>query len=102
MLATLLALALAAPPPDPRPEGEFYTMLAAVLNGSMMGPGDGWFGPAESRYDWPGLAARHGLPRTGVLPRAKFAGPAELFAALDRDGDGLLKAEDFDWSDNAP
>jgi len=102
MFATLLAVALAAPPADPRPEAEFYKMLAAVLNGSNMGPNEGWFGPSESRYDWAWLVARHGLPRLGVLPRAKFAGPAELFAALDRDGDGTLRAEDFDWSDSSP
>ena len=101
MFATLIALALAAPP-DPRPEGEFYAMLQAVLNGSMMGPGDGWFGPSEARYDWAWLAARHGLPRTGALPRAKFAGPTGLFDALDRDRDGVLRAEDFDWSDSSP
>lgn len=102
MFATLVALVLASPPADPRPEAEFYRMLAAVLNGSMMGPGEGWFGPGESRYDWSWLAARYGVPPKGSLPRAKFAGPAALFAALDRDGDGVLKAEDFDWGDNAP
>lgn len=102
MFATLVTLALAAPPADPRPEAEFYRMLAAILNGSMMGPGDGWFGPSESRYGWAWVAARHGLKPTDALPRAKFAGPPDLFAALDRDGDGVLKAEDFDWSDAAP
>jgi hypothetical protein len=104
LLSTLtLAAGLAvAAPPDPRPEAEFYKMLAAILNGSMMGPGDGWFAPSETRYDWPWLAALHGAPRTGALPRAKFTGQPALFTALDRDGDGVLKSDDFDWSDASP
>src|SRR5579871_5988546 len=32
------------------PEG--VRMLAAVLRGSQMGPGDGWFGPSQARYGW--------------------------------------------------
>jgi hypothetical protein len=102
MLTLAAGLAAAAPPPDPRPAAEFDKMLAAILSGSMMGPGEGWFGPSEKRYDWAWLAARHGVPATGTLPRAKFTGPPALFAALDRDGDGVLRAEDFDWGDNAP
>ena len=31
-------------------------MLAAILSGSQMGPGDGWFGPAQTRYTWEWLA----------------------------------------------
>src|SRR5262249_24844457 len=32
-------------------QSEFALMLRAILSGSMMGQGDGWFKPAESRYD---------------------------------------------------
>lgn len=125
MFPTLIGLAILAPPapagdrpgqPPPRParagvpwwvppayrDTDFTRMLFAILNGTMRGSGDGWFRPAESRYTWTWLAARHGLPPTAELPEDKFRGPPELFAALDRDKDGVLRAEDFDWSDDAP
>lgn len=101
-LPTIILTAGLAAPPDPRPEAEFYSMLQAILNGSRMGPGDGWFRPSESRFDWPWLAARSGVPPTGALPPPMFTGSPRLFAALDRDGDGVLKADDFDWSDSSP
>src|SRR5215216_3801656 len=39
-------------------ELEFVQMLTSILNGSPMGPGDGWFRPGQSRYGW-GWLARH-------------------------------------------
>jgi len=125
VLTALISLAVLAPPappagppvqPPPRPaptavpwwvpaparDTEFTRMLFAILTGTMRGPGDGWFGPSQSRYSWARLAARHQVPPTGELPEDKFRGPPELFAALDRDHDGVLRAGDFDWSDDAP
>jgi len=105
------ACAATAPPPAgpvpwwvpaPHRDAEFTRMLFAILDGSMMSRGDGWFGPAQSRYTWAWLAARHGLPPTAELPADKFRGSPELFAALDRDRDGVIRAGDFDWSDDAP
>ena len=87
--------------PAPRPEG--VRMLVAILRGSMMGPGDGWFGPAESRYSWAWLAARHQLgPDAKGLPRKAFGGPPAVFDTLDRDGDGTVTPSDLDWSDRNP
>jgi hypothetical protein len=125
---TLTGIALAEPPsakPPPRPaprgsldplryrdlaqkalEGlrqrDIVKMLSAVAGGSRMGPGEGWFGPTQSRYGWKWLAARFDADRDGRITRKEFKGPAELFDRLDRDGDGVLTASDFDWSPKSP
>jgi hypothetical protein len=49
-----------------------------------------------------GLACPPLRCRRGVITAEKFAGPPEIFERLDRDRDGELKREDFDWSDNTP
>lgn len=85
------------------PQPEAAKMLVAILKGSQLNGTDGWFGPAESRYTWAWLAARHGLDaKAKELPKEKFAGPAALFDALDRDGDGAITPSDLDWSDRNP
>jgi hypothetical protein len=87
--------------PEPRSEGA--RMLIAILRGSKLEGRDGWFGPGESRFNWAWLARRHEVDaKTGTVARDKFDGPAELFDALDRDGDGKLAASDLDWSDRNP
>jgi hypothetical protein len=99
--ATRVADLLEQQYPAPRPEG--VRMLVAILRGSMMGAGDGWFGPAESRYGWAWLAARHRLaPDAKGLSKKAFAGPPALFDTLDRDGDGTVTPFDLDWSDRNP
>ena len=80
---------------------EVVEMLSAILHGSQMGPGEGWFHPSQSRYDWKWLAARYDADRDGTITRKEFGGPAEIFDRLDRNHDGVLKADDFDWSDNS-
>jgi len=83
---------------------EAVRMLAAVLRGSRMGAGDGWFGPAENRYSWKWLAGRCGVDpaaRSGI-PRNRFRGSDAWFARLDRDKDGAITPDDFDWSDRSP
>ena len=37
--------------------------------------------------------------KDGAVPKDKFRGPAALFEALDRDGDGKVTPNDLDWSD---
>jgi hypothetical protein len=87
---------------DTRPP-EAVRMLVAILRGSQMGPGEGWFGPAQSRYSWKWLADRCGVaPGKGGIPRSQFRGPDALFARLDRNKDGGITPDDFDWSDRNP
>jgi hypothetical protein len=81
---------------------EFGQMLAAVLSGSMMGPGDGWFRSAQGRYSWNWLAERYDADGDDRITREEFPGPKELFDRLDRDRNGELTESDFDWSDSSP
>lgn len=82
---------------------EAVRMLAAVLRGSRMGPGEGWFGPAESRYSWKWLAGRCGVdPAKGSIARDRFRGSDAWFARLDRNKDGAIAPDDFDWSERSP
>lgn len=85
------------------PQSEAARMLSAILKGSQLGPGEGWFGPAETRYTFAWLARLHGeaAAKDGVKKDA-FQGPPDLFAKLDRNKDGVIKGEDLDWSDASP
>jgi hypothetical protein len=103
LLAVSASGTWAADPLSPPALGrEYLDTLKLILRGEDMGPGKGWFHPSQGRYSWAWLAGRHGIKPSEPLPREKFRGPADLFDRLDRDRDGALKAEDFDWSDTAP
>ncbi|HEY1860552.1 MAG TPA: hypothetical protein VGG61_09375, partial [Gemmataceae bacterium] len=78
---------------------EAAEMLIAIAKGSQMGPGDGWFHPGQTRYGWKWLAEKHGIKPGDAIAREKFLGSEALFARLDRNKDGQLRADDFDWSD---
>jgi len=80
---------------------EAAEMVAAIVGGSQMGPGEGWFHAGQTRYGWEWLARRHDVKPTGALARADFKGPPEFFDRLDRNHDGELTADDFDWSDRS-
>src|SRR5262249_32865307 len=72
--------------------------------GSQMGPGEGWFGPVETRYNWQWLAKRCGVDpaaKSGIA-RKKVPGSDALFARLDRDKDGTITPGDFGWSHRNP
>jgi len=74
----------------------------AIARGKGTGPPDGWFGPAQTRYNFAWLAKHCGAePKEGIA-RDKFKGPAALFARLDRNKDGRITADDLDWSDRNP
>jgi hypothetical protein len=80
---------------------EIVEMLWALATGGDLEGGVGWFHPGQSRYSWDWLAARYDADHDGTITREEFKGPAELFDRLDRDGDRVLTAEDFDWSNNS-
>jgi hypothetical protein len=79
-------------------ESDFALMLRAILSGSMMGDGDGWFKPAESRYNWKWLAERFDVKKKGKIKAEDWTGPKELFTRLDRDRNGTISEDDLDWS----
>lgn len=79
---------------------EAVRMLLAILRGPKLGPQDGWFAPAQTRYTWQWLAARHGLEASALsLGLEQFYGSATAFKRLDRDGDGRITPGDLDWSE---
>ncbi len=85
--------------PGRRPES--VAMIDAILAGNL-GPGQGWFGPGESRLGWAWLAARMDADGDGRITRDEFRGPDAFFARLDRDGDGVLTPGDFGGSPKPP
>ena len=86
-----------------KPQPENVRMLVSILRGARMGAGDGWFGPSQTRYTWSWLAAGHGInPAKETISRKAFRGTEADFARLDRDRDGVLSADDFDWSGTSP
>lgn len=81
---------------------ESVRMLIAIARGSQMGPGSGWFGPAQGRYSWTWLAKLLDVPESESITTAAFKGTPEIFNRLDRNKDGQVAAADFDWSDRNP
>jgi hypothetical protein len=92
-------LALAGPPDHRR--GEFLQMWDAILAGSNMGPGDGWFKPSQARYSWARFQKHFDRDRDGQVTPVELGNRTDLFATLDRDGSGFIAADDLDWSDNS-
>ncbi|HVW35821.1 MAG TPA: deiodinase family protein [Pirellulales bacterium] len=87
---------------DGQPMPESVQMLVAIARGSQMGPGEGWFGPGQSRYDWKWLAGMAGAEATAEIAPEQLHGPKEFFDRLDRNRDGRISASDLDWSDRNP
>ncbi|MDX1966790.1 MAG: hypothetical protein SFV23_06445, partial [Planctomycetaceae bacterium] len=81
---------------------EAIRMYLAIVKGSRMGAGEGWFGPAQSRYTWQWLVDACGADAAVGVSAELFPGPGTLFQRLDRDRDGLITQGDLDWSDRNP
>jgi len=87
---------------NPAPQSEAVRMFVSILRGSNMGPGEGWFGPCQTRYSWEWLAKHCQTdPKKGIT-RKQFPGTDAMFAKLDRDKSGAIEATDLDWSDRNP
>ena len=74
---------------------EGVQMVSAVLTGSQMGPGDGWFQAGKSRYSWQWLVERYDRDGDQVVTADEFIGPSELFLRLDRDRNGRVDGVDL-------
>lgn len=83
-------------------EREAVQLLVALAKGEELGPGRGWFKDSESCYGFEWLADRFDTDGDGRITPDEFEGPAAFFARLDRNKDGAIQADDFDWSDTSP
>ena len=95
-----VARALAESWPD-RPE--WVDMLTDILQGSQLGPNDGWFrrAVAQTRFGWSTAQKRYDRDGNGRIERDEFTGSDADFARLDRDHDQALTERDFDFSAHA-
>ncbi len=95
-----IARALEESYPD-RPE--WLDMYTDILQGSQLGPHDGWFrrALAQTRFDWNTTRTRYDLDGDGKLTRSEFPGTDDDFSRLDRDRDHVLTESDFDFSAHA-
>ena len=82
---------------------EWLAMLVDILEGSQLGPDDGWFrkAKAQTRHTWDSTRPRLDKDGDGRVSRAEFPGPVADFGRLDRDHDAFLTASDFDFSAHA-
>lgn len=53
----------------------------------------------ETRFGWKWLASRYDKDETGEVTKERFPESAQVFARLDRNWDGRLTPQDFDWSE---
>ena len=79
---------------------EWLDMYADILEGSQLGPGDGWFrrAVAQVRFTWDATRKKYDRDGNGSISREEFKGPDQDFARLDRTGDRVLSAPDFDFT----
>jgi hypothetical protein len=64
--------------------------------------GGGWYRPSEGRYGWEWLRKRCDRNGDNSISLEEFAGEREWFEAMDKDRDGSLTKDDFDWSTDSP
>lgn len=74
--------------------------LATDARGGM--GGGGWYRPSQVRHGWEWLRREKDRDGDGAVTLAEFGGPREWFEALDRDRDGTLTKDDFDWATGTP
>ena len=82
---------------------EWLDMYTDILQGSQLGPNDGWFrrAVAQTRFGWDATRKQFDRDGDGKVARAEFPGEDADFARLDRDHDKALTRADFDFSAHA-
>ncbi len=81
-------------------DSEALAMLEDILDGSNLGPEDGWFPLAkpEVRFDWSYVTKKYDTNSDDNISEEEFPGDEEDFARLDRNDDGSITEADFDWN----
>jgi len=81
---------------------EWIIKIHEIATGDPRKPGASPLVLSKTRFGWPAVARNHGVPMSGSVTKSQYQGSPQRFDQLDRDKDGVLKASDFDWSDQAP
>lgn len=77
---------------------QWADMLSALLQGRGFDPGEGWFGPSESRYNWDSFADQFDADENGRVTAEELPETERrsfYLARLDRTRDGELSRDDF-------
>lgn len=84
-------------------DSEPIAMLDAILDGSRLGPGEGWFklAVAQSRYTWDAVAQKYDVDADGSISPEEFGGEEADFARLDRDGSKSITDADLALGGNS-
>jgi len=84
-------------------DSEAIAMLDAILNGSRLGPTEGWFqlSKSRSRFDWESVLAKFDRNEDQQIEAGEFTGSREDFARIDRNSDDRISESDFDWSEHS-
>lgn len=79
---------------------EARAMLDSILEGSQLGPGEGWFAKAVSQtlFGWDHVSKAYDADNDKTVTLDEFSGTRDDFAGIDRNGDHVLSDADFDWS----
>lgn len=81
---------------------EIVEMVSSIALGRPSDGSGGWFHGGQSRYGWEWLSDRYDFDGDGVILADDLQSQAAGFAArLDRDQDGTITKDDFDWSSNS-
>jgi Ca2+-binding EF-hand superfamily protein/thiol-disulfide isomerase/thioredoxin len=96
--AEAVAKALAEAWPD---HPEWLDMYTDILQGSQLGPNDGWFrrAVAQTRFGWDAARTRYDRDGDGKITRGEFPGSDADFSRLDRDGTGAISRMEFPGPD---
>ena len=78
-------------------------MYTDILQGSQLGPNDGWFrrAVAQTRFGWRATRTKYDRDHDGRIVHKEYPGSDADFARLDRDHDRVLTEADFDFSAHA-
>ena len=76
---------------------EWALMLTDILSGKPMKSNSGWFKPSEKRLDWDWLAENFDKNDDAIVSESEAQDFAEVFTAIDQNGDGAITRIDFNW-----
>lgn len=84
---------------DWKQKPEWAEMLAEILQGKQMGPNAGWFKSSEKVLGWDWMSQNFDTNQDGKVTRREGDSFDRVFDAIDKNRDGKISPEDFNWDD---